>query len=337
MRPDSAPHPAFEDPSMYAREFAFPDSGPSGDEQDTGEFVTFEELVSRFFEDEPRKVALVNFAARTDPGKVRPNNEDNYAVTRRLRSRDVLATSLAHELFPANHQVGYAFTVADGMGGQQFGEIASLLALRTGWDLGGGEIKWTLKVNRREIEEFKEKARLMFQLIHRTIRAEAQANPRLHGMGTTLTIAYTVGPHLFVIHAGDSRAYRFRQGKLERLTRDHSLAQTLIDAGQIEAGSPEERKVRHVLTNSLGAHYSTVDVDVNHERLATGDRLLLCTDGLTDMVDDGAIAETLGRHKDPQAACDDLLRQALDRGGRDNITLIIADFRFEDPAEGLLH
>lgn len=319
-----------------ARAFAFPESSPISDDQETGEFVTIEDLVSRFFEAEPRKIAHLNFAARTDPGKVRANNEDNFAVTRRARSRDVLSTSLASELFPPCLQVSHVFAVADGLGGQQFGEIASMLALRTGWDLGGGEIKWTHKVNRHEIDEFKQKARLFFQLIHKAIRAEAQDNPRLRGMGTTLTIAYTAGPHLFVIHAGDSRAYLFREGTLDRLTRDHSLAQTLIDAGQVEPGSPEEKRVRHVLTNSLGADYGTVDVDVSHDRLTTGDRLLLCTDGLTDMVPDDAIAEILAKHRDPQAACDDLVRQALHHGGRDNVTVIVADFRFEVPPEGLL-
>lgn len=300
---------------------------------DTNDIQSFEQIASRYYEVDPREPADVEIAARTHPGKVRPNNEDNYLVVRRRRQRELLLSSLPSELFPApDEQSAYTLAVADGMGGQQFGEIASFLALRTGWELGNGEIKWTLKVNPREAEEMKQKARVCFQLIHRRLRSEARAYPRLQGMGTTLTICYTTGPELFVMHAGDSRAYLERADSLERLTRDHSLAQNLIDAGQIEPGSPEEKRVRHVLTNSLGAHYETVDVDFEHYRLMDGDRVLLCTDGLTDLVSDAELFQILRDHPACEAACQALLEIALERGGRDNITIVLARYRFDAEA-----
>jgi protein phosphatase len=299
------------------------------DETDTAEYLAFDELVSRFYEVEPRCVVQVDFGARTHPGNVRPNNEDNYLIVHRHRHREIVKTSLASELLPDSTQDAYTLAVADGMGGQQFGEVASMLALRSGWDLGGGEIKWSVKMNPREAEELANKARVCFQLIHRAIKTEAERHPRLGGMGTTLTVAYSVGPELFVIHAGDSRAYLDRGGRLRRLTRDHNLAQHLIETGQAEPGSPEERRVRHVLINSLGMEYGTIDVDVERIQLQNGDRLLLCTDGLTDMANDTEIEACLARHDSSEEAAQALLDLALERGGKDNVTIVIGRYHFQ--------
>lgn len=302
---------------------------PLSETDDTAEYYTFEDLVRKFFEVEPRAVAEVHFAAVTHPGLVRDNNEDSYVVTHRQRTREVVLSNLHEDLFPGTEQHTYGIAVADGMGGQRFGEVASLLAILTGWELGGQEIKWTMKVNSRETDELEQKARVVFQLIHRTIREQAAANPKFQGMGTTLTMAFTAGRELFIAHVGDSRAYLLRDGWLHQLTHDHSLAQTLIDAGQVQAGSPEERRLRHILVNSVGAQES-LHVDFHHYRLNDGDRLLLCTDGLNDMVDDGAIASVLTGEPDRETACRLLLELALAAGGRDNITHVLADYRFGD-------
>jgi PPM family protein phosphatase len=300
-------------------------------DEDTGDYVSFDDLASRFYEREPRTSVRVEFGAYTHPGKVRPNNEDNYLVVRRARTRDVLLSSIGEGLLESHDQTAYTMAVADGMGGQKFGEIASLLALRSGWDLGGGEVKWMVKTNEHEARELEQKAHVFFQLIHRTIQAEADMNPRLYGMGTTLTVCYTTGPELFVMHAGDSRAYLIRGKVPQRLTTDHSVAQKLIETGLAERGSPEEKRARHILTNSLGAYQSVVEVDFEHHRLEPDDRLLLCTDGLTDHVEDDEIAEFLNLFPTPDTACRALVDLALDRGGKDNITVVIA--RFEFPTE----
>ena len=222
---------------------------PDPELPDTGEYVAFEELVARFFEDEPRTAVHVEFGALSHRGLIRDDNEDHYLVVRRRRARDVLLSNLPVERFNQAEQEAYTLSVADGMGGHAFGELASFLALRVAWDLGSNEIKWIVKMNRRESDELKQKADILFGLLDRALQSAAKAQPQLFGMGTTLTACYTTGPELFVLHAGDSRAYLYRGGVLRRLTRDHTLAQAMIDAGLAEPGSDEEMSQRHVLTN----------------------------------------------------------------------------------------
>jgi protein phosphatase len=152
-------------------------------------------------------------------------------------------------------------------------------------------------------------------------------------MGTTLTVCYITGPELFVMHAGDSRAYLYRGGHLRRLTRDHTLAQSMIDSGIVEEGSPPERQSRHILTNCLGGPHSELQVDVDHHRLATGDCLLLCTDGLTRHVEDAEMVGVLEHHPVPEDACRALVDLALERGGKENVTVVLGRFAFPGPLE----
>ena len=289
---------------------------------DTGEYLAFEELVARFFEVEPRPAVHVEFGALSHPGLVRENNEDHYLVVHRRRVRDVLLSNLPVERLNQAEQEAYSLLVADGIGGHAFGELASFLALWTAWDLGGEEIKWAVKMNPREADELKQKAAVLFRLLDRALQSAAQAQPQLSGMGTTVTVCYTTGPELFVLHAGDSRAYLYRGGALRRLTRDHTVAQEMIDAGMAEPESDVVRSERHVLTNYVGG--GSVKVDVEHHRLADGDRLLLCTDGLTDLVSEVEIAALLDSHPRPDEACRALVDRALASGGRDNITVVLA-------------
>ncbi len=148
-------------------------------------------------------------------------------------------------------------------------------------------------------------------------------------MGTTLTVGYSTGDELFVAHAGDSRAYLLRGGKIRQLTRDHNLAQLLVDSGAAAADSPEVRKSRHVLTNVLGGPDPGVEVDVHRERLLDGDTLLFCTDGLNDRIADPDIARVLSAAPTCQDACHALVNLALERGGRDNVTVVVARYHFE--------
>jgi protein phosphatase len=298
---------------------------------DTAEYLFLDDLVGRFFETEPRSVVLAEFGARSHPGKVRAVNEDSYLVVRRRRAREVLLSSIPIELLPQAEQVAYSLAIADGLGGEAFGELASFLALRTGWEMGAGEIKWAVKINDRESQELREKAAVLFQKIDRTIHDAARERPTLAGMGTTLTICYITGPELFVMHAGDSRAYLHRGGTLRRLTTDHTQAQKLIDAGLVAPGSPEERKRRHVLTNCLGGPRLNVEVDFDHHRLEDGDRLLLCTDGLTDLAEEREIADLLEHHPVPDDASRALIDLALERGGKDNVTAVVGRFSISGP------
>jgi protein phosphatase len=299
-------------------------------DSDTTDFVRFDDLVGRFFEREPRVPTRAEFAARSDVGKVRKNNEDHYLVVRRYRGREVLHTSLPGASLPNNEDVAYTVAVADGMGGREFGELAAFLALRTGWALGGAEVKWTVRVNTVEAEEFRQKAEVFYRLIHKALKQMASQNPRMAGMGTTLTLAYSTGPELFVMHAGDSRAYLLRGALLTRLTRDHTMAQLLIDSGMAEPGSELANKTKRVLINCLGASELGVDVDFIQHRLEHDDRILLCSDGLTDMIDDDEIGRLLLKNDDPNAACNALVEAAIAAGGKDNVTVVVGRY-FVDP------
>jgi protein phosphatase len=307
------------------------ESLPDPELPDTGEDAAFEELVAQFYEVEPRTAVRVEFGALSHRGLVRDANEDHYLVVRRRRVRDVLLSNLPVELLNQAEQEAYALAVADGMGGHAFGDLASFLALWVAWDLGSSEIKWAVKMNRSESDELKLKAAVLFRLLDRALRSAAEAQPQLFGMGTTLTACYTTGPELFVLHAGDSRAYLYRGGALRRLTRDHTLAEEMIDAGMAEPESDAEVSQRHVLTNCVGG--GSVAVEVEHHRLAHGDRLLLCTDGLTVLVSEVEIAALLNTHPRPEDACRALVDRALDCGGLDNITVVLAHYTIPEVAD----
>lgn len=299
-------------------------------ETSTAEFVYLEQQVARFFESRPRVEAQVDVAGLTDTGKVRKTNEDHFLAVRRYRGRQVLAASTPEGMFESGEDHAYTLTVADGMGGRDFGELASLMALRTGWELGGDEIKWTVKLNEQEGEELRQKGEVFFKLINRVLHRQAREHPRMTGMGTTLTMCYTLGRDMFVMHAGDSRAYLYRRGVLKRLTRDHNMAQVLVDSGVALPDAPEVRRMRHVLTNCLGGPSREVAVDIEQHTLEEEDRILLCTDGLNDMVTDLEIAQLLDCHSVSADACRALVDLALQRGGRDNITVLVARYQFTD-------
>jgi PPM family protein phosphatase len=155
---------------------------------------------------------------------------------------------------------------------------------------------------------------------------EVALHPELAGMGTTLTMAFASGGRLFVIHAGDSRCYLFRGGEAHRLTEDHTVVAEMVGRGEITAEQARQHPHRHVVTNVLGGGQAGVRVDVQRVSLEPGDVLLLCSDGLTDMLDDGGIAAVLAEEAEPEAACGRLVAQANDAGGRDNITAVVARF-----------
>ena len=141
-----------------------------------------------------------------------------------------------------------------------------------------------------------------------------------------MTAALSLGDDLFVTQVGDSRAYLFRDGTLQRLTRDQTHAQLLADQGVISQQDVARHRLRHVLTNALGGFQKNVRVDIKRWKLADGDRLLLCSDGLTDMLDDAHIAEVLAREAGSDEACRLLVEGALENGGKDNITVVLARY-----------
>ncbi len=284
-----------------------------------------DELASKYFGD-PSVTIQVEFGALTHQGLRRSNNEDHYCVTRRYRARDVLLTNLPIDKKTLPQDEAYALAVADGVGGAAFGELASMLALRTGWELTGKAFKWNFNPSKAELDEMEEAANVYMQLIHRRIQQEAASKGGYQGMGTTLTCALTMGFDAFIVHVGDSRAYLYRTGKLYRLTRDQTLAESMVAAGIISSVEEVGKQFRNTLISCLGANMNELDVATNHVKLQDKDRLILCTDGLTDMVSEEKISGILAANATPQIQCQELVDAALAGGGRDNVTVIVGAY-----------
>jgi serine/threonine protein phosphatase PrpC len=228
----------------------------------------------------------VSVGAATDIGQVREGNEDSFLIVEPL------------------------YAVADGMGGHRGGEVASSLALETVQGM----------FERREgslAEQVAEANRAVFD--------RSQSDRKVSGMGTTLTAAQVDGNRVHLVHVGDSRAYLLRGGDLTQITEDHTLVHRMVMEGEISEEEAETHPHRSILTRALGVDRN-IQVDEGDLEAAPGDRLLLCTDGLTGMVPEGQIREILIETPDPQEAVDKLVRGANRAGGIDNITAVILDF-----------
>jgi protein phosphatase len=158
--------------------------------------------------------------------------------------------------------------------------------------------------------------------IQKSLRSVMEQNPDLAGMGTTWTSAHVFATDVIIVHIGDSRAYLYSDSELHLITHDQTLGQEMADAG---LPARTVKRFRNVLTNSFGSQSDDVQAQVYHVQIQPGDRLLLCTDGLNDMVPDSQIADVLKGVPTAQAACDKLVNCALDGGGRDNITVALCD------------
>ena len=270
----------------------------------------------------------IDVAALSHPGHVRSNNEDHFLVSRLGRRLETMITSLPDVEAPKlAEEVNYVMIVADGMGGHAAGEVASRMALSAVVSLALDIPDWILKLNEEYAREIEHRTRARVREIGALLVKEAAQDPALSGMGTTLTAARSLGRDLQITHVGDSRAYLFRAGRLHRLTRDHTYAQLLVDLGRLPSTDQADPRHRHILTNALGGSDRDVKVDIDLMKLEDGDRVLLCSDGLTEMVDDKTIAGLLAEVPDSHQACDVLVQRALDNGGRDNITVIVAGYR----------
>jgi protein phosphatase len=256
---------------------------------------------------------------------VRSKNEDQYLIARASKSLQVLQSSLAPpDVAQVPDEEGYLMLVADGIGGHAAGERASALVVNEVQRLVVATFKWFFHLGDPDEAARARTIQEGLDRLDRQLFAEGRADPSLAGMGTTLTAANLVGAELTVVHVGDSRAYLFRGGRVEQLTQDHTIVQALVNAGLIR---PEEARLNpfgHVLTNALGGSSPGVRGEIRRLPLANGDRVLLCTDGLTDLVSDDRIADMLALHAEPEEACRALVDAALARGGRDNISVVLA-------------
>ena len=269
----------------------------------------------------------VELGALSHRGKVRENNEDSYLAGRFERAMKTLFTNLSEEDVLERHsEAGYGMLVADGMGGAAAGEIASSTAVRVLIDLALETPDWIMNFEGDRGREVLARMEERFRKIREVFVRKAEADPDLLGMGTTITLACSIGADLIIAHVGDSRAYLLRGGELQRLTHDQTMAQSLADAGAIRPEQVATHPSRHVLTGAITTEKGAVPADLHHLRLSDGDQLLLCSDGLTDLVTDAEIAGALGRAGSADTACRALVDLALEGGGRDNVTVVLARY-----------
>jgi serine/threonine protein phosphatase PrpC len=240
----------------------------------------------------------------TNAGRVRANNEDNYKM-----------------VDPLN-----LYVLSDGMGGEAHGEIASAMAVETvvkhcidietnpaAKIIGAVQPSWSARTKRLSTA---------VHLANSNIFKSAEKNPDQHGMGATLTAVWIDGARLSIAHVGDSRAYLLRGGTLLQLTRDHSLVAEQVRRGILTAAEAEESDMQSVLLRALGAQ-AEIEVDAEEHTLFPRDVLLLCSDGLTRVVTEPEIAGTLQSETDPTQAAEKLVAMANERGGPDNITVLV--------------
>jgi protein phosphatase len=258
----------------------------------------------------------IRLFGRTDVGQIREHNEDNFLIgdlTR--RSRTLLETDREQRV----GEWGSVMGVCDGMGGAAAGEIASQLAV---------DIIFERLIQGEPPTEHDALARRLVHAVEDAgirIFNEARADRTRRGMGTTATIAALVDARLFVAQVGDSRAYILRGDRLVQVSRDQSLVNQLIEAGQLTEEEAETFEHNNIILQALGTA-ETVQVDLTYVDLKRGDRLLLCSDGLSGMVRTEELREVLTTQRDPLDACKELTDRANRAGGHDNITVIVADF-----------
>jgi PPM family protein phosphatase len=262
----------------------------------------------------------------THPGRERATNQDHFVCATLTRALWIKQSSLPQADVHYADDQGHLFIVADGMGGAQGGEKASALAVGVLEEFLLNALRWLLTLDGSDeanvLASFKAALRRADACVY-----EAAANdPRLKGMGTTLTMAYSLGSELFVAHAGDSRCYLFRAGVLHQLTRDDTLVQELVETGLMPPEEAAKHPFRHAVTNVVGGNTKGVRVEVHNVGIEAGDVVLLCSDGVTGMLSNEAIAHVLRNSTGPQAACEDVVRLANERGGKDNITAVVAHY-----------
>jgi serine/threonine protein phosphatase PrpC len=267
----------------------------------------------------PTGEVVVHVFGRTDVGRTREHNEDAFVVADLTTDNATLQPEVRRHVTGPK---GSLFMVADGMGGAAAGEIASQMAvdivlreLRSIWvgtSTGGGET-------------FVRALKLAGKTANEQINAYATAHPEYRGMGTTATIAGLLGDTLYLAQVGDSRAYIVRDGVARQITKDQSLMQKLIEAGELTEEEAEHSERRNIILQALGPE-ATIKIDLTHQTVRQGDTLVLCSDGLSGQVTKDDIAAVVSQESDLTETCRRLIDIANANGGPDNITVIVARF-----------
>jgi protein phosphatase len=301
---------------------------------DEGKFRFWLSLGAQSFESMSSHVQ-VDMSALSDRGKVQPNNEDHFLVARFERSMQSILTNLPSGCISDDtRELAYGMFVADGMGKNAAGRVASSKIITYLMRMVLHTPDWILRLDELLMREVQRRMEHRFQQLHEALISEAREKPSLAGMGTTLTMTLSLGEICVLVHVGDSRAYVFRENQLHQLTEDDTVARTLAEEGAIRPEDVSTHPMRHVLTNVLGWGGHRVRVQYRELRLKDGDQVLLCTDGLTDLVPDVAIAEVLRTAATARDSCRALVDLALNSGGNDNVTVALG--RYHIPELGSL-
>jgi protein phosphatase len=265
---------------------------------------------------------MLRIAGRSERG-LRENNEDRFLAVRVERHTTPVATNLSpDDLQFVASQTFWALAVADGMGGHAAGEVASTLALSRALQFSQQGSRSFVSIGEAEVREIMARLDSILSSVDRDVSTQGDTRADYSGMGTTLTAAAAAGDCLFVCHVGDSRLYILRHGILTRMTRDHTMAQELVDAGMLDAEDMKAHPAHHVLTRMIGR--GDADFDLRLVRLQPADRVILTTDGVTDALSDSDI-EAIAVTGDASAACNTLIDRALQAGASDNVTVLVAD------------
>jgi len=275
----------------------------------------------------PSVVVQVDFGAESRRGAQRPANEDHYLVVRLGRNQETLLTSLPDQaVLERFDEYAYGMLVADGLGGT--GEVASRMAITTLVHLVIYFGRWNVRIDDDIAREIMDRAERFYRGVDSTLVHRSPEGDRLQ---TTLTAAFSAGHDLFLVHVGHSRVYLFRNGKIVRLTRDHTLANRegsnvpLVDVGEAA------RDLHHILTETIGgAGVAGPRIDIDRFRLADRDIVLLCTNGLTDVVSEDRIADVLRTNRTSAEQCVALVNLAVEAGGEDDATAVVARYRIPE-------
>lgn len=277
---------------------------------------------------QPPRDNQLDFFGMTHPGKVRAENQDHFLLCTVHPQVVIHATSLPHpESLPLRGQrLATVMVVADGVGGSVGGADASRLATETITRYVSSSLHCYHVAGSSNENEFLTALREAALAAHAAVRANAEARPDGRNPATTLTLGIVVWPWLYVVQVGDSRCYHFSEKRLHQVSRDQTVAQDLVDQGVLTEATASSSPLRHVLSSAIGSDEAMPEVtrvDIRQR----GDVILVCSDGLTKHVSNEEIAQRLRELTSAEQVCRDLVQLALDRGGSDNITIVVARAR----------
>ncbi len=264
----------------------------------------------------------------TDSGLKRPTNQDHYLIADLNKSMRIHDTSLTldSETRVYGGSQGKLLVVADGMGGEAEGERACTIAVDQLTTYVLNSLSWCFRLEQDSEHDFEDHLKEALESCQKSIQDVVATHPEMQSMGTTMTMLYIVWPRAFVVHVGDSRCYLLRNGELAQITVDHTVSEIMVETGKMTREEARHSPMGNALWNVLGGRSSELAVDVYKLTLERDDILLLCTDGLYNMVHHEILQEVLSSNTSAELACRKLVDLANQNGGKDNITTIVSHF-----------